>query len=120
MGGFHLSQEQTDNEYGEPRYPLDYIGVERLCRQEESQLQLPPEVDIEDKSKSDWLAKGLVIMRTLWFVIQCIARGHAQLPLTNLEIVTLAYTVMSFGCTWCGGTNPTMSPGPYAFFRFHL
>lgn len=57
---------------------------------------MPTEREIKDKSKSDWLAKSLVLAQTTWFVMQCIARGVKGLPVTHLEIVTLAYAVMNF------------------------
>ena len=57
---------------------------------------MPTEAEIKDKGKSDWLAKSLVLLQTSWFVIQCIARGIKHLPVTHLEIVTLAYAAMNF------------------------
>ena len=58
---------------------------------------MPTEKEIKDRGKSNWLAKALVLVQTTWFVMQCIAQGIRQLPVTELEIVTLAYTTMSFG-----------------------
>ena len=58
---------------------------------------MPTEKEIQDKGKSNWLAKALVLVQTTWFVMQCIARGIRHLPVTELEIVTLAYATMSFG-----------------------
>lgn len=37
-----------------------------------------------------------MLAQTLWFVIQCIARGTQRLPLTELEVVTLAYAMLNF------------------------
>ncbi|KIM19357.1 hypothetical protein M408DRAFT_83615, partial [Serendipita vermifera MAFF 305830] len=37
-----------------------------------------------------------VLVQTMWFVIQCIVRGTQHLPLTELEVVTLAYTMLNF------------------------
>ena len=54
------------------------------------------EEEIKNKGKSDWLAKSLVLLQTSWFVIQCIARAIEHLPVTHLEIVTLAYAAMNF------------------------
>jgi hypothetical protein len=56
----------------------------------------PTETEIKDRSKSDGLTKLIVLVQTLWFVIQCIARGKQRLPLTELEVVTLAYTMLNF------------------------
>ena len=57
---------------------------------------MPTEAEIKDKGKSDWLAKFLVLLQTSWFVLQCIARAIEHLPITHLEIVTLAYAAMNF------------------------
>lgn len=54
------------------------------------------EQEIADKSKGDMLSKGLVIIQTGWFVLQCIARGVEHLPITQIEIMTLAYAVLNF------------------------
>lgn len=56
----------------------------------------PSEAEIKDRSKSDKIAKALVLVQTLWFVIQCMARGIRHLPLTELEVVTLAYAMINF------------------------
>lgn len=65
--------------------------LEELTASDEIEFPTLTKEDIEDKSKSDALAKGLVIIQTLWFIIQCIARGVQGLSITELEIVTLAF-----------------------------
>ena len=57
---------------------------------------VPTEEEINDKGKSDWLAKSLILLQMSWFVMQCIARAIEYLPVTHLEIVTLAYAAMNF------------------------
>jgi len=52
--------------------------------------------DIEDKSKGDAISKALVVLQTSWFVTQCIARGVQGLPITELEIVTVAFSAFNF------------------------
>ncbi|KAJ7706539.1 hypothetical protein B0H16DRAFT_1481947 [Mycena metata] len=51
--------------------------------------------DIEDKSKGDTLSKGVAIAQGLWFVTQCLARVSQHLPLTELEVATLAFAVLN-------------------------
>lgn len=51
--------------------------------------------EIEDRSKGDELSKGFAFFQTSWFIVQCIARGHQHLPLTELEIVTLAFAALN-------------------------
>ncbi|PVG00178.1 hypothetical protein CPB86DRAFT_229568 [Serendipita vermifera] len=101
MGGFHaFVREQADgapltHESDEPYYPLHRDEVMRMYR--DRQLDLPLESEIQDRGKTDWLAKTIVMLQTSWFIIQCIARRAAHLPITELEVVTLAYTIMNVG-----------------------
>ena len=104
MGGFHLferNSEETSNddrsipqEDEKPLHPLQEDEL-RNCDGYESFI-MPTEAEIKDKGKSDWLAKFLVLLQTSWFVLQCIARAIEHLPITHLEIVTLAYAAMNF------------------------
>ena len=105
MGGFHLfehSSEETSNsnrsippEDDIPLHPLKASDLRKCDGYSESFIMLT-EAEIKDKGKSDWLAKSLVLLQTSWFVMQCIARGIEHLPVTHLEIVTLAYAAMNF------------------------
>ncbi|KAI9509505.1 hypothetical protein F5148DRAFT_1148259 [Russula earlei] len=52
--------------------------------------------EIQDKSKGDPVSKALVILQTGWFVVQCIARGAQGLPVTELELVTVAFATLNF------------------------
>ncbi|KAJ6565509.1 hypothetical protein DFH09DRAFT_1473561 [Mycena vulgaris] len=51
--------------------------------------------DIMDKSKGDALSKGIALTQGLWFITQCIARVHQHLPVTELEVATLAFAVVN-------------------------
>lgn len=87
MGGFHYYQN------GQPLSPLHPDEVLELVR---LGALVPPTLnELRDKSKGDALSKGLAIIQTLWFVTQCIARRIEHLPVTSLEIMTLAYTVIT-------------------------
>ncbi|KAG9051934.1 hypothetical protein FS842_010807 [Serendipita sp. 407] len=85
--------KKSEEPYGEPNHPLDRFDVCRLV--DDGRLELPPEVEIDDKSKSDWITKSLVLLQTLWFVVQCGARKMNRLPLTELEVVTLGYALLN-------------------------
>jgi hypothetical protein len=52
--------------------------------------------EIKDKSKGDIISKGLVVLQTGWFVLQCIARHEQGLSIAELELVTIAFAVISF------------------------
>ena len=105
MGGFHLFErrsEETSNdnrsksrEDDKPLYPLQASDLVQCDGYSESFI-MPTEEEIKDKGKSDWLAKSLVLLQTSWFVMQCIARAIEHIPVTHLEIITLAYAAMNF------------------------
>jgi hypothetical protein len=88
MGGFRVSTPSKG-------YPLNRQAALNHLRSEPEYL--PLEEEIEDRSKSDLLAKTLVLFQTLWFVTQCIARWVQHLQVTELEVVTLAYALFNLG-----------------------
>ena len=102
MGGLHLFErgpekksdaQCTSQEDDKPLHPL---LASDLTHDDIYSFTMPTEAEIKDRGKSDWLAKSLVLLQTSWFVTQCIARGIKHLPVTHLEIVTLAYAAMNF------------------------
>ena len=102
MGGFHLFKRSSEEKSGtqsisqEDDYPLHPLLASDLTHDDIYSFSMPTEAEIKDRGKSDWLAKSLVLLQTSWFVMQCIARGIKHLPVTHLEIVTLAYAAMNF------------------------
>ncbi|KIM19808.1 hypothetical protein M408DRAFT_30906 [Serendipita vermifera MAFF 305830] len=116
MGGFHLFRLPADA----PSIPWSLksfepstfvIPIGRQSRKDEVpvcplkfedvpadllEIIAPTETELKDRGKSDALTKIIVLVQTLWFVIQCIARGTRNLPLTELEVVTLAYAMLNF------------------------
>ncbi|TFK70471.1 hypothetical protein BDN72DRAFT_766343 [Pluteus cervinus] len=62
-----------------------------------------PKNQVQDRSKGDFLSKGLVALQTSWFVLECIACFQQHLPITELEVVTLAFAVLNiitYGFWW--------------------
>ena len=99
---FHLferSSEETSNNHRctseEDDEPLRPLMASDLSRYPKS-FTMPTEAETKDKGKSDWLVESLVLLQTSWFVMQRIARGIKHLPVTHLEIVTLAYAAINF------------------------
>ncbi|KZP06874.1 hypothetical protein FIBSPDRAFT_763657 [Athelia psychrophila] len=76
-----------------PLRPLSPNDVVELVRR--GHLVPPTAEEISNQSKGDALSKGVAIIQTLWFAMQCIVRHTEDLPVTSLEIMTLAYTVMT-------------------------
>ncbi|TFK59898.1 hypothetical protein BDN72DRAFT_850992 [Pluteus cervinus] len=59
--------------------------------------------EIEDHSKGDALSKAVVAVQTTWFVLECLVRLQQKLPLTELEVGTLAFAILNmftYGFWW--------------------
>ena len=52
--------------------------------------------EILDKSKSDIISKLFVLLQAAWFLVQCLARVTQHLPITELELATIAYVAINF------------------------
>ncbi|KAK0244070.1 hypothetical protein EDD85DRAFT_784563 [Armillaria nabsnona] len=50
---------------------------------------------IKDRSKSDITTKAITVIQLIWFITQCIGRHAQNLPVTLLEISTLAIATLS-------------------------
>ncbi|KAF7365591.1 hypothetical protein MVEN_00432500 [Mycena venus] len=82
MGGFvSQSDHRPIVKQRQLRRRPEYITAIQMIRVE----------DIEDKSKGDSLSKGVVLFQGLWFTAQCLARIQQHLPVTELEVATLAF-----------------------------
>jgi hypothetical protein len=107
MGGFQLyerpDQELLEREEnGVVHYSINPGKFVRILEMDDVRkhqlgtiIRGTTEADLKDRGKSDGITKVILILQTLWFVVQCIARGFRHLPLTELEIVTLAYAMMN-------------------------
>ena len=122
MGGFHLFEHSsekgsdaqcTSQEDDLPLHPL----VANDLTHDNYSFTMPTEAEIKDRGKSDWLARTFVLLQTSWFIMQCIARGVEHLPLTHLEIVTLAYVAMDFVIYIFWWNKPVNVDRPVRVFR---
>lgn len=109
MGGFVFKDP-----YG-PRSPDHYLpawqvngvltpsGVLRLMKVEPSLIPDLAYEDIVSFGKADAIAKVLLILQVSWFLITCILRHAQGLPLTLLEITTIAHaacTLLTYFLWW--------------------
>jgi hypothetical protein len=100
MGGITVSLP------GEPRNPaqLGWVTDETLSKLISNghleQSFIPTKAEIVDKGKADKLVKSIALIQSLWILVQVIARAIQHLPVTTLEIATLAFlpcaTLISF------------------------
>ena len=91
-GGFAFDTADDDARYlpiGFKRLTLTARGVALLA----SCGHLPnvSKAEITDKSKANNVAKALVIIQALWMLLQVIGRLVAALPVTLLEVNTIAH-----------------------------
>jgi len=93
MGGFSLVRAGDTTSM-----VLDYKSFFELLKVNPAQSNEPVEIvfptitaaEIQDKARGDFLSKAIAILQSIWFIVQCIARGKQGLALTELELVTLA------------------------------
>jgi hypothetical protein len=91
MGGYRVVSDATDKE----QYTF---RVKELVWLTEKKLLTIPKVsreELHDKSNADTLIKGIVLIQCTWFMLQVCARVNQSLPLTTLELATVAF----IGCT---------------------
>jgi hypothetical protein len=89
MGGFVYHGDNG------PLRMLSLHDIESLVERDEIEYPIITKEEIEDKSKGDALTKGLVLIQTTWFLLQCVARGAQHLSLTELELATAAFAVLN-------------------------
>ncbi|KAF8663697.1 hypothetical protein AX16_000872 [Volvariella volvacea WC 439] len=77
--------------------PMVQEGNETYRVVEWSQPKIPAirEKEVKDRGKEDILAKSVVVLQTMWFVVQCVARRVEGLVLMELELVTLAFAALN-------------------------
>ncbi|KAI0062766.1 hypothetical protein BV25DRAFT_1915892 [Artomyces pyxidatus] len=104
MGGFHFYDD------GEPKHPLSPGDVVELVRS--GDLVPPTEDEIRGWSQGDALSKALAVVQTLWFVVQCVSRHVEGLPITQLEVMTLAYAIITVAMYVAWWAKPQNVSGP--------
>ena len=90
MGGFSIDTSKLHNTLNVATLGLD--GLLFLARR--GQYIRLSDAQISDKSKADYLAKGLVCFQVSWFVGQGICRKVAALPISLLEF----HAYVNIGC----------------------
>ncbi|KAG2074525.1 hypothetical protein BDR04DRAFT_1126827 [Suillus decipiens] len=97
MGGFMLYLNDK------PRATLATRELERFVHEGSVEMPVIMQADIEDRSKGDALSKGIAILQLVWFVLQLVARYVQNLPMTLLELDTLAVATLAsiaYGFWW--------------------
>lgn len=108
MGGFAFDTTGLpDNKRFLPgdrdRVTLSAAAVRFLAEHEPSVLPDLSEEELKDRSKANALAKGLVCVQTIYFIIQCIFRLSEGLSISLLELNTCAHAICAiviYGLWW--------------------
>lgn len=106
MGGFMVFENNQDPR---PR-TLDPFKLEDHLARGEIDITAQ---EIQDRGNGDMLSKALVIIQTGWFILQCIARWVEDLPITELELVTLAFAMLNFFTYGLWWSKPLSVQCPY-------
>jgi len=97
MGGLVFEDRSSEDRHFMPgNRTRCHITSEMIAWMAEFRPHLVPDISreyIEDKSKSDWLAKGLACWQAGYFCIQCTFRLSQQLSITLLELNVFAHAI---------------------------
>jgi hypothetical protein len=88
MGGFAIQEDGDDTGL---RQRIEPSGLWKLLQEGAvpwSDVDVT-DLEIEDRSKADWLVKLLALTQILWFSTQIIGRAVQGLSITTLELFTL-------------------------------
>ncbi|KAK1219028.1 hypothetical protein PQX77_018256 [Marasmius sp. AFHP31] len=89
MGGFILIDKT------QPVRPLLVEDITVWNTMEAISLPILSEREIQDRSKGDGLSKTFILLQTTWFLFQILARAVSGLPMTELELVTVAFATLN-------------------------
>jgi hypothetical protein len=108
MGGFVLDVSPLHDYYD--TMTLTHHAILKLAKR--GLFVSVPDESIRDKSKADFLAKGLVFIQVLFLVVQVSARKAEGLPISLLEIHTLVHVVcaLSMYLAWWGKSLDIKDP----------
>jgi hypothetical protein len=106
MGGFHVRYRKGHNAEVTDGW-LSAVDVEDHVKRGMLKLEeVISQEEIMDKGKADWLVKCMLGFQVLWLSTQCVARAIQHLPITPLEISTLAYVPFVLLVLWFWWDKP--------------
>ncbi|KAH8797341.1 hypothetical protein F5884DRAFT_253990 [Xylogone sp. PMI_703] len=101
MGGFLLGTPEY------PDFPLDAEQLYYLVTKKYIEYPDIDKEDIEDKNKSDGLARLISICQAIWFTAASIARPIQGLFLTTFELTAMSFIVVFFAVSYCWLNKPS-------------
>ncbi|KAJ4465514.1 hypothetical protein C8J55DRAFT_440985 [Lentinula edodes] len=98
MGGFVFDTQTEDflpASYRNGRAIITPEGIQFLLRNQPDLLPDLSTEEISDRSKANGLSKSVVVVQVTFFLVNCIARKIQRLPVTLLEVTTVAHALCS-------------------------
>ncbi|KAH8757829.1 hypothetical protein F5882DRAFT_444439 [Hyaloscypha sp. PMI_1271] len=77
----------------EVSFPLNSWEELVFCRAIFPAIRIPTEKEINDLSKADAFTKAFACIQSSWLIIQSIVRVSVGIPITQLELATMAFVV---------------------------
>ncbi|KAE9377341.1 hypothetical protein N431DRAFT_463116 [Stipitochalara longipes BDJ] len=103
MGGFDEDNQHTWSD----TTTLTAETIRLRCQQSRSAtISIPDRTEIEDKGKADVLVKLLAVSQITWLVLSVIVRGSTHLPVSQLEIITVAFSAIAVATYLCNLWKP--------------
>ncbi|KLO07654.1 hypothetical protein SCHPADRAFT_945100 [Schizopora paradoxa] len=105
---------------GQTRMCISSSGVQFLLRHDPDLIPDISESSITDRSRGSSVGKGILIAQLAWFCANCISRLAQHLPLSLLEIATVAHGLcgmLTYALWWhkpLGLIDPTLIRGKRA------
>ncbi|OBT58501.1 hypothetical protein VE04_01214 [Pseudogymnoascus sp. 24MN13] len=110
MGGFVLEAEDLYQPI-----PVDAEQLFYLIERKHVDYPVLTKEEIDDKSKTDTVARFLTIGQAMWFVAAFISRPIQGLSVTTLELTTISFIIVFFATSYSYQRTPLdfIDPSPY-------
>ena len=107
MGGFVIDTIDPISIFGdETRFTVTPLGIECIMKYAPHLIPDISAESIRDRSKGDGIAKALLFVQVVYFAISCVLRTAEHLPLSLLEVTTLAHSCCTIGTYFVWWTKP--------------
>lgn len=100
MGGYAFEFSEIESKGKEPFLPVTARrmtitpeGIRFILTHEPDLIPDIPVEAIEDRSNTDSLSKTILLVQVVWFCVSCVSRGIQNLPLSLLEVSTVAHAI---------------------------
>jgi squalene monooxygenase len=95
-----------------PPFPIKATSLHYLISRERLTMPTITKKNIWDRSKADLFAKHVAFVQTGWLLCNTIARGVQRLPITPIELFTVAFVVPTLGTQFFWARKPQNVEAP--------